>query len=254
MTDFAGRTAIVTGGAGGIGRATVRRLARAGAKVTIADRDRERGEETAALAAGDGGEAVFAACDLTDADAVARLVEEHVARWGGLDLAVNNAGREGPSVPIAEYPLDAWRTAIDINLNSMFYSLKAELAVMVEQGRGAVVNMGSMLGLAGVAATAGYTTPKHAVIGLTRVAALEVAEKGIRVNAICPGYVETPMTVERGGFGPGTEIYDAILTTIPARRWATPEEIAETIAWLGSDAASYVTGTTLVADGGYLAQ
>lgn len=254
MTDYAGKSAIVTGGAGGIGRATVLRLASAGAKVTIADLDEARGAKTVALVEAAGGEATFAACDLVDAQAVQSLVDDHVSRYGGLDVAVNNAGREGPSVPIAEYPLDAWKTAIDTNLNSMFYSLRAELSVMTEQGHGAVVNMGSMLGLAGVAATAGYTTPKHAVIGLTRVAALEVAEKGIRVNAVCPGYVKTPMTVERGGFGPGTEFYDAILQTIPARRWASPEEVAEAIAWLGSDGSSYVNGTTLTVDGGYLAQ
>ena len=247
-----GKAALVTGGGSGLGRASAIALARAGATVTVADVDEQGGKETAALVSEEaGGEADFVRADVTQADEVEAMVDKAVARWGHLDCALNNAGTTGVSAPTADYTLDDWNRAIALNLTGVFLCLKYELPAMLERG-GAIVNMASGAGLVGFPGLPAYVASKHGVVGLTRAAALEYASQGVRVNAICPGSTRTPMLE---GFMGGDEQVERMMTrAVPLGRLGRPEEIAEAVVWLCSDAASFVVGHSLAVDGGSVIQ
>ena len=245
-----GKVALITGAASGIGRATSLIFAEEGAKLVLADVDDARGEETASAA----GEALYVHCDVADPVQVDALVDAAVERFGRLDCAFNNAGIGGASAPVGDYDLESWHGVIAINLTGVFLCMRSELRAMRAQGAGAIVNAASVVGQMGYPKLAAYNAAKHGVIGLTRTAALEYADHGIRVNAICPGWIETPMVME-GGPEPASEpqIYDAIASMSAMKRLGLPDEIGRAVAWLCSDAASYVTGHPMVVDGGVLA-
>ncbi len=255
MGTFTDKVAIITGASSGIGRATALGAAREGASIVVADMDAEGGNETVTLAKELGAESVFVHADVTDADSVDALVSEALDRFGALDLAFNNAGIAGAFGETHTYETDAWDAVIAVNLTGVFNCLKAELAVMRERGAGAVVNTASILGLVGFANTPAYTASKHGVVGLTQVAALENAGHGIRVNAVCPGFIETPMVMD----GPlkareNPEALESIEDSTPAGRLGQPEEIAEAVLWLWSDRSSYMNGHALTVDGAYTAK
>lgn len=246
-----GKTAIVTGAASGIGRATARQFATEGATVVVADVAREAGRETAAAIRDDGGEATFQAVDVTDADQVAALVEGTVDRHGSLDLAFNNAGIEGTSEPLAEQSEADWDSVVDTNLKGVWLCMKHELPAMAGGGGGAIVNTSSIAGMAAVGA-APYVASKHGVIGLTRVAATEYADADIRVNAVCPGFIDTPL-LDRAR-EESAEALQLAVEAQPLGRFGRPEEVAATAVWLCSEAASFVTGNAYPVDGGYMAR
>jgi NAD(P)-dependent dehydrogenase (short-subunit alcohol dehydrogenase family) len=248
-----GKVALVTGAGSGIGKATASVFAREGAKVVVADVDAEGGQETVdALRASDG-EALFVETDVSDANQVEALVAGCVEAYGRLDCAVNNAGIVSPArVRTHELPEDAWDKVIAINLKGVWLCLKYEIAQMLEQGSGAVVNISSIAGLVGVDNTSAYTSAKHGVVGLTKTAALEYGGDGIRINAVCPGYTMTPIIDRSVALRP--DLVEWAVARHALGRMAEPEEIAEAAVWLCSDAASFVTGHAMPVDGGYTAQ
>lgn len=251
----AGKVAIVTGAAAGIGRATVLAFVKAGARVVAADVNEAGGEETARLAAAAGGEVRFVRADVTKDEDVAKMVQLAKDAFGGLDYAFNNAGIEGVLAPTADYPEEAWQRVIDVNLTSVWRCMKHEIPAMLERGGGAIVNNASILGIVGFANAPAYTASKHGVVGLTKAAAQEYAQRGIRINAVCPGFIETPMVMERGvQAGVNREVHDQLASLHPLGRLGKPEEIAEAVLWLCSDRASFVTGFPLVVDGGYISR
>jgi NAD(P)-dependent dehydrogenase (short-subunit alcohol dehydrogenase family) len=249
-SDFAGKVALVTGGASGIGEACVRTFALDGARVVVADTDVEGGERVAATAKRLGGDALFVRCDVSDPQAVERTVEAAIESFGGLDLAVNNAGVAGAADLVGDYGVDEWRRVIDVNLNGVFYCLRAEIPRMVERGGGAIVNMASILGSLGFAAAPAYVAAKHGVVGLTKTAALEYAKQGIRINAVGPGFVRTPMLA--ANLDEPTETRLSALHAMG--RLGEPQEVADLVAYLCSENASFLTGGFYLADGGYSAQ
>ena len=251
------KVALVTGGGSGIGRQTSLLFAREGAKVVVADINVAGGEETVSLIRNAGGEATFIKTDVTKAADVEAMVNKTVEIYGRLDCSYNNAGIiEAPGVfgrAVHDYPEDAWDRIININLKSVWLCLKYECAQMLKQGSGAIVNTSSMWGLVGTAGASGYVASKHAVVGLTRAAALEYAKTGIRVNAINPGTIHTPLAGTLAAAVP-QEAVDALTAAHPMGRLGQPEEVAEAVVWLCSDAASFVTGHTMLVDGGFVAQ
>ncbi|MFO8077000.1 MAG: SDR family NAD(P)-dependent oxidoreductase [Actinomycetota bacterium] len=255
MGTLTGKVALITGASSGIGRATALGAAREGASIVVADMNAEGGHETVNLVKEAGAEALFVQTNVTDAASVDALMSETLARFGTLDLAFNNAGIAGALGETHAYDKDAWDTVIAVNLTGVFICLKAELAVMRERGSGAVVNTASILGLVGFANTPAYTAAKHGVVGLTQVAALENAGHGIRVNAVCPGFIETPMVMDGAlKARENPEVIEQIESSTPAGRLGQPEEIAEAVLWLWSDRASYMNGHALAVDGAYTAQ
>lgn len=247
------RAALVTGAGSGIGRATALLLAAEGARVAVSDVAAAEAEESAALVRAAGGEALALRCDVTRSNEVHAAVTAAVQAFGQLDCAVNNAGVEGANVAIHELAEADWERTIAVNLTGVFHCCKHELAAMLPQGSGSIVNVSSVLGVAGMSNAAAYAAAKHGVIGLTKTAALEASPLGVRVNAVCPGFVETPMA-ERSRAIVGDDAYAAFRELHALKRLGEPGEIAESIVWLLSDAASFVTGSALLADGGYSAQ
>ena len=248
--DFMGKTAIVTGAGSGIGAAIARELGEKGAEVVVADLDRDAAEAVASAIRFAEGKAHAYAADVADAEAVERMVAFTVETCGGLDLAVNNAGIGGPSETIADYPLDGWRQVIDINLNGVFYGMKYEIAAMLASGGGAIVNMSSILGSVGWANAAPYVAAKHALQGLTRVAALEYAAQNIRVNAVGPAFIDTPLLTKNLD----AETLGQLAGLHPAGRLGRPEEVSALTCFLLSDAAGFITGSYHLVDGGYTAR
>jgi NAD(P)-dependent dehydrogenase (short-subunit alcohol dehydrogenase family) len=247
-----GKAALVTGASSGIGRATALVFAREGAKVVVADVVVAGGEETVRLIKTVGGEAIFVKADVSKAAEVEAMVNTAVAAYGRLDCAHNNAGIEGAMSTTADYTEEDWDRVISINLKGVWLCMKSEIAQMLKQGGGAVVNTASGAGLVGLANMSAYVASKHGVVGLTKTAALEYAKAGIRVNAVCPGVIQTPMVARVTGRQP--QLAEALVAAEPVGRVGQPEEIAEAVVWLCSDAASFVTGHAMAVDGGYVAQ
>ena len=250
-----GKIALVTGGGSGIGQATSLTFAREGAKVVVADVNADGGEETVTQIKVAGGDAFFVHADVSRASDVEAMVKTAVQTFGRLDCAFNNAGIEGMLAPIHEYSEDVWDRVISINLKGVWLCLKYEIAQMLEQGGGAIVNTASTAGLVGSGSgLSAYVAAKHGVVGLTKTAALEYAKMGIRVNAVCPGVIRTPMVERAFGLGTSPEIQERLDARHPIGRIGTPQEIADAVLWLCSDAASFVTGHAMPIDGGLVAQ
>lgn len=249
---MAGKVALVTGAGSGIGRASALVFAREGAKVVVADVVESGGHETVRLIREANGEAQFVQTDVANAEEVEALVQQTVAIYGRLDCAHNNAGVEGELTTTAEYREAEWDRVIGINLKGTWLCMKYELAYMLTHGGGAIVNTASDLGLVGIATYPAYVASKHGVVGLTKTAALEYAKSGIRVNALCPGVIQTPM-IDRV-LQKHPELVEPLAASEPIGRLGRPEEMAEAAVWLCSDAASFVTGVAMAVDGGYLAQ
>ena len=249
-----GKTALVTGGGSGIGRATSLAYAREGARVVVADVNVEGGEETVLRIKEAGGDAILVHADVSKPEDTQAMVARAVEAFGSLDCAFNNAGISGGRDRrlTADYLEDDWDRVIGINLKGVWLCMKAEIPQMLKQGGGAIVNTASIMGLVSTSGSAAYTAAKHGVVGLTKAAALEYAKSGVRVNAVCPGYIHTPMVQDRLDTVDGYE--DQLKSRHPVGRLGEPEEIAEAVLWLSSDAASFVTGHNMPVDGGYTAQ
>jgi NAD(P)-dependent dehydrogenase (short-subunit alcohol dehydrogenase family) len=246
-----GRVAIVTGASAGIGHATALAFSREGASVAVADIDVERGEKTVVQIEGLGGQAVFLRTDVSSADDVRAMVARTVERFGRLDYAFNNAGIEGVAAPTAECTLDNWERTIAVNLTGVFLCLREEIPAILASGGGAIVNNSSVAGLVGFAGIPAYTASKHGIVGLTKAAAIDYATQGVRVNAVCPGIIQTEMITRFTHGDPGAAAQ--LLATEPIGRMGTPDEIAEAVVWLCSERASFVTGQSLAVDGGFVA-
>jgi NAD(P)-dependent dehydrogenase (short-subunit alcohol dehydrogenase family) len=250
-TEMRGKVAIVTGGTSGIGRDTAVLFAQAGVKVVVAGRRVVEGNETVELIRAAGGDGLFVKTDVAMAAEVQALVRKTVEKFGRLDIAFNNAGIEGNLVPIVIQSEADWDRTIDINLKGTWLCLKYEIQQMLKQrSGGAIVNMASVAGLIGSAGFATYSASKHGVIGLTKSAALETARNGIRVNAVCPAVIETPMGERIFG---APEVKPHAIGLHPIGRFGKPMEVAEAVVWMCSDRASFMTGQSLVLDGGFLA-
>lgn len=249
--ELEGKVALVTGGTSGIGREAAVLFAKEGAKVVVAGRREPEGKGTIEMIRSAGGDGLFVKTDVSKASEVETLVQKTVERFGRLDVAFNNAGIEGAWAPIIRQSEEDWDRTIEVNLKGVWLCLKCEIRQMLKQGGGgAIVNMASIMGLVGSAGTAAYSASKHGVIGLTKTAALENAKSGIRINAVCPGFIETPMA-ERVLRAPAVHKY--VLSCHPIGRLGRPSEIAEAVLWMCTGRASFATGQCLVLDGGYLA-
>jgi NAD(P)-dependent dehydrogenase (short-subunit alcohol dehydrogenase family) len=248
---LAGKVALVTGGSSGIGCATALAFASVGAKVVVADVAVDGGEETVQQIETAGGIAAFVRADVSQATEVEALISETIRRFGRLDAAFNNAGTEGAVASTVELAEADWDRVIATNLKGVWLCMKYEIPRMLERGAGAIVNTSSVYGMVAGRGVAAYVASKHGVAGLTKAAALEYAPHGIRINAICPGAIRTPMLMRHI---PDAETEDRWKALEPVGRMGTPEEVAATVVWLCSDAASFVTGHTMAVDGGFLAQ
>ena len=249
-----GKTALVTGGGSGIGRAASLAYAKDGARVVVADLNVEGGEETVQLIKETGGEAILVHADVSKPEDTQAMVAQAVETFGSLDCAFNNAGIGGGKERhlTADYLEDDWDRVMSINLKGVWLCMKAEIPQMLKQGKGAIVNTASIAGLVGLSGTVAYVAAKHGVTGLTKAAAMEYAKSGIRVNAVCPGYIQTPLV--QGIFDEIDGYRERVASRHPMDRLGEPEEIAQAVLWLSSDSASFVTGHNMAVDGGYVAQ
>lgn len=247
--EFAGRSAFVTGGASGIGAAISRTLAVLGADVTIGDRDGPAAQDLVHDLRAAGARASGVVLDVADPESLQAAVQGVVARTGALHLCCNNAGIVAPRLDLHLIPVADWDRQMAINLGGVFHAMQAEIPALLAAGGGAIVNISSISGLISVTGTAAYTAAKHGVIGLTKAAALDYATRGIRVNAVAPGYVDTPLLAERSA-----EERRSIAARHPVERMAHPQEIADVVAYLLSPRSSFITGSTVTADGGFTAR
>lgn len=249
MFDFSGKTALVTGATSGIGAAVARELASWGAHVIVSDLKAEACAAMAAQIVATGGRAHGFAADVGDPEAMAALVAFAEDRTGGLHLAVNNAGIGGAQAPVGEYPIDAWEQVVRVNLNGVFFGLRYQIPAMLRAGGGAIVNMASILGSVGFANSAAYVAAKHGVLGLTKTAALDYAQKGIRINAVGPGFIQTPLLTDNLS----AEMLAGLAGMHPVGRIGTPEDVSALTCFLLSDRAGFITGSYHLVDGGYTA-
>ena len=242
-----GKVALVTGGGSGIGRATALAFANDGARVVVADRTKDQGQETVEIIKTSGGEALFVETDVSKSDEVNKLVESTISAYGRLDYAHNNAGIFPGLFPLPDYPEEVWDNSLDIMCKGVWLCMKYEIPRMLDTGGGAIVNTSSIAGLIGFPNHYAYTAAKYGVNGLTKVAAMEFAKSGVRVNAICPGLIETPMGEAFKDLAP----IEALIALHPIGRFGTPEEVASTVLWLCSEHASFITGQIIAVDGGW---
>jgi NAD(P)-dependent dehydrogenase (short-subunit alcohol dehydrogenase family) len=251
--DFTGKVAFVTGAGGGIGRAAALAFAREGASVAVADVSEKDNQETARMIKDLGRHALAVTCDVRQTDDVRRALDATIQTFGRLDFAFNNAGIEPKKpAPTADYDLEEWDRIIDIDLRGVFLCMKYEIPLMLKQGRGAIVNTSSGAGVIGIKGSPAYTAAKHGVIRVTRAAALDYAAQNIRVNSVCPGYIDTPMMARyTGGTAEGRA---RVIAEEPIGRMGRPEEVANAVLWLCSDAAGFVVGSAMVIDGGQTVQ
>lgn len=250
MSLLGNKTAIVTGAASGIGRSIAELYAASGAAVLVADLDEKGGQETVDVITKAGGKAWFVKADASKAADNEMLVKEAVGKTGGLHIACNNAGIGGPAAPVGEYPVDGWEKVIAINLNGVFYGMRYQIPAMLQSNGGVIINMASILAQVGFAGSSAYVAAKHGVVGLTQSASVEYSAKGIRVNAVGPGFIETPLLTKHLS----EEQMKGLVTLHPIGRLGKPEEVAELVLWLSSPKASFVTGGYYAVDGAYLAQ
>jgi NAD(P)-dependent dehydrogenase (short-subunit alcohol dehydrogenase family) len=246
MSDFDGQVALVTGGGSGIGEACAKTLAERGAKVLVADLHADAAERVAAEI---GGAALAHTVDVSDPEACRLMVDAAVEAFGGLHVAVNNAGIGGEQNPVGSYSVEGWRTVQSVNLDGVFYCMRAELPVMIAAGGGSIINMSSILGSVGFASAGAYVAAKHGVVGLTRAAALDHAADGVRVNAVGPGFIDTPLLAAAPA-----EVIAGVASLHPLGRLGTSQEVAELVAFLASARASNTTGAYYTTDGGYTAR
>ncbi|MBI2283053.1 MAG: glucose 1-dehydrogenase [Bacteroidetes bacterium] len=250
MKSLQNKIAIVTGGGSGIGRAICLLYASEGAKIVVSDVDEKGGEDSVAQIKAKGGVAIFVKADTSKPEDSRKVVEQAVEKFGGLHIAVNNAGIGGPLSPVGEYPVEGWDKVISINLSGVFYGLRYQIPAILAAGGGSIVNIASILGKVGTKGSAAYVAAKHGVIGLTEASALEYADQKIRINSIGPGYILTPLLTK----SLNDTAMKALVGLHPMGRLGTAEEVAELALWLNSDKASFVTGAYYNVDGGYLAQ
>ncbi|WP_339102997.1 glucose 1-dehydrogenase [Haloterrigena salinisoli] len=251
MVSIEEATAVITGGGSGIGRTTAVEFAQRGASVVVADLDVDGGEETVTTIEDDGGDAIFVEADVTDPESARAMVDTAVEEYGRLDYAFNNAGIGGEEATVDEYPAESWHGVIDVNLNGVFNCMRAEIDRMRDQeSGGAIVNNASVLGKVGFETSSAYAAAKHGVLGLTKSAALENGETGVRINSVCPGFIDTPLLEENMT----EEEREQIAGMHAMNRLGTPEEVANAVVWLCSDEASFVTGEAFGVEGGYLSQ
>ena len=245
------KVVIVTGAASGIGQAIALLAAREGARLVLSDIDEHAGQEVVKQVRALGTEVLFATSDVGKPEDAQALVDQAMAHYGRLDVACNNAGIGGEPALLADYPLDAWAQVININLSGVFYGMKAQIPAMLKNGGGAIVNTASILGMVGMATAPAYTAAKHGVIGLTQAAAIAYSGQGLRINAVGPGFIHTPMV---HALEEDADVKAALIAAHPIGRLGLPEEVAELVVWLASSRASFVTGGYYPVDGGYLAR
>ncbi|MGN6568355.1 MAG: glucose 1-dehydrogenase [Flavipsychrobacter sp.] len=248
---LSGKVALVTGAGSGIGEATALLFAACGAKVVVSDVNEQGGNKTVEQIKQKGGEAIFVKTDVGKPEECEQLVKKTVDTYGSLDMACNNAGIGGEANHIGDMSVEGWEKVIHINLSSVFYCMKYELKQMEKQGSGTIVNMASILGAVGFESSAGYVAAKHGVVGLTQNAAIEYSAKGIRINTVAPGFIDTPL-LSKAGMDDAAK--KGLISLHPIGRLGKPEEVAELVVWLSSDKASFVTGGYYAVDGAYLAK
>lgn len=250
MSLLANKIALVTGAGSGIGKAVALKYAAEGAKVVVSDIAEKGGHATVEAIKDQGGEAIFIKADTSTATNNELLVKQIIEQYGALHISCNNAGIGGPLAEVGNYPVDGWDKVIAINLSGVFYGMRYQIPAMLQSGGGVIINMASILGQVGTKNSAAYVAAKHGVVGLTKTAALEYAQQNIRVNAVGPGYIETPLVKD----SLDEASYNALAGSHPIGRLGTPDEVAELVLWLSSDKASFVTGSYYNVDGGYLAK
>ncbi|MDQ1085840.1 SDR family NAD(P)-dependent oxidoreductase [Siphonobacter sp. SORGH_AS_1065] len=250
MKTLENKVPLVTGAGSGIGRAIALSYAKEGAKVVVSDINENGGNETVSLIQQAGGDAFFVKADTSKPEENEALVKQTLDTYGALHISCNNAGVGGPSAPVGEYDIAAWDKVISINLSGVFYGMRYQIPAILQSGGGSVVNIASILGQVGFANSSAYVAAKHGVVGLTKNAGLEYGTKGVRVNAVGPAFINTPLISQNMN----QEAIDALSAKHAMNRLGTPEEVAEIVLWLSSDKASFVTGAYYPVDGGYLAQ